>query len=222
MLEYVATGSFDQLNLFSVINELGGWFLKTLIILQFVFGISSKIARKKEYFLITLSVMTTVAIVAMRLIGLQSYYYIDCFAFVFGSASYMYSRQYSMLISNAVIVVLSGLFTIFMGGVPILLQKGILPSRMGIGLIVGFINSFTQVIIYQSLITRFQFKRGNLLKWIGKYSYEIYLAGPCAYIIAITLSRIDIMYYFAYMVLCVVFGVAIHVISNKIPFFLKQ
>lgn len=60
--------------------------------------------------------MTTVAIAAMRLMGLQSYYYIDCFAFVFGAASYMYSRQCSVLISNAVIVVISGIFAIFMGG----------------------------------------------------------------------------------------------------------
>lgn len=116
VLEYITTGSIKPLDLFSVINELGGWFLKTLIILQFVFWFNSKIVRKEKYFVLTLLVMTTVAIAAMRLMGLQSYYYIDCFAFVFGAASYMYSRQCSVLISNAVIVVISGIFTIFMGG----------------------------------------------------------------------------------------------------------
>lgn len=159
--------------------------------------------------------MTTVAIAAMRLMGLQSYYYIDCFAFVFGAASYMYSRQCSVLISNAVIVVISGIFAIFMGGgIPILLQKGILPSRLGIGLIVGFINSFTQVIFYQSLIMRFQFKKGNVLKWIGKYSYEIYLAGPCAFIIAMQFAHEPIIYYVLYSICCVCIGAAISKITS--------
>lgn len=80
---------------------------------------------------------------------------------------------------------------------------------MGIGLIVGFINSFTQVILYQSLIAKFKFKKDNLLEWVGKYSYEIYLSGPCAFVIALQFAQGCISYYVLYSACCICIGVEI-------------
>lgn len=110
------TNSHVQLSPIVVINELGGWFLKTLIILQLIFWIISNIIKREEYFVFALFCAIAIAVAVMRLIGLQSYYYIDCFAFVFGAASCIYSKQWFKLVSNRVIIASCGIFTILMGG----------------------------------------------------------------------------------------------------------
>lgn len=215
VLEYTVSGSVKPLSVSTILNELGGWFLKTMLVLQAVFWICSKFATKIQYFIIGLLVSTIMVIVAMRIVGLQSYYYIDCFAFVFGAISCAYPKAWNKLVTSKSVVVFSGLFTIFMGGIPILLQHGILPSRMGIGLIVGFINSITQVILYQSLIAYFKFKSDNIFEKLGKYSYEIYLSGPCAFVLAINMASNDFTYYLIYTVFCIGIGVGLNKIVSS-------
>lgn len=86
---------------------------------------------------------------------------------------------------------------------------------MGIGLIVGFINSITQVILYQSLIAYFKFKSDNIFEKLGKYSYEIYLSGPCAFVLAINMASNDFTYYLIYTVFCIGIGVGLNKIVSS-------
>lgn len=101
--------------------------------------------------------------VVMKGIGLESFYYIDCLAFSLGAYSCVHEASWKRILSNPLIYIMCTCFTLVIGGViPTLFRAGIFPVIVGIGLVIGVLNSLTQSIMYQGLMSRCKFSPNNL------------------------------------------------------------
>ena len=95
-------------------------------------------------------------------------------------------------------------------------RYSIVSTGFGIGVILGFANSISEVVMIQILLSHICFKGKNLLNYLGKYSYEIYLAGTFAKPLALIVCSNRIWYYSLYLSLCIVGGLLISRICNNL------
>ena len=194
-----------------IFNELGGWFLKTYIILQVLFWISSLLVETNKQLLVLLNILIVASMILMRIVNLQSYYYIDCLAFGLGAFSCVYDNIWKKIIGKKISFYSCVCLTVLIGGgIPILLKLGIIPAIGGVGLLAGILNSLSQCVMYQGVMARFKFKSKNIFLFLGKCSYEVYLMGPCAYTVALNIAKTSTTYYIIYIIYCVIGGLLLN------------
>ncbi len=202
---FVGKSALDTISI-----PLGGWFTKTLFFLYFVFAIAQYISKNENVLLIVVCGCVAGFAVCGRYFGISPVYYLDCPAFLIGVAFRIYEKYLREIVSHKAVLAGASIVTILSGG-----GRLIIPSGMGLGLILYFIAVVSQCVAIQSFLSNFYFKKKSVLQKIGRFSYEAYLSGGAAKTIAVFYATSSISYYVIYGSLFMLFGWGIHSVINK-------
>lgn len=198
------------------ISSIGGWFAQVLLLLYVSYAIFSHFADSPLKLLVLETVFVGVFTVASKIFGISSFVFIDLPAFLFGMFVKLEENSFRKLFEKNWFLFVNVALTLLGGCYLAMARYKIAPSGLGIGLILGFINSISEVIVMQTLLTHICFKERNLLNFFGKYSYEIYLSGAIAKPLALLICTTQMGYYSLYFSLCILCGFIISKISNRL------
>ena len=191
------------------ISSIGGWFAQVLLLLYVSYAVFSHFADSPKKLLVLETVFVGIFTVGANILDIPSFIFIDLPAFLFGMLVRLDERHFQKLFGETGVFIASVMLT-FLGGCYLAMARfGIAPNGLGIGLILGFINSISEVVMIQILLTHICFKERNLLNFLGKYSYEIYLSGAIAKPLALMICTTPIGYYTLYSSLCILCGIII-------------
>lgn len=93
--------------------------------------------------------------------------------------------------------------------------NSMLPSGIGLGLIIYFFAIISQCVAVQCFLSRYEFKRNTIIEKIGSHSYESYLSGGIAMTVALCFSTNRCTYYILYGGVFLLVGAMIHLLINK-------
>ena len=196
------------------ISSIGGWFAQVLLMLYVSYAIFSHFADSPFKLLVLETVFVGAFTVGAKILGISSFVFIDLPAFLFGMLVRLDESRFQKLFAKNWFFFASVMLTLLCGCYLAMARFGIAPNGLGIGLLLGFINSISEVIMMQILLTHIFFKERNLLNFLGKYSYEIYLSGAIAKPLALMICTSQMGYYSLYSSLCILCGFIISKICN--------
>ena len=204
------------------ITSIGGWFGQVLLLLYISYIVISCFTNIPKELIALETIFIAIFTVIIKLLGGSSFLFIDLPAFVFGMLVKAEEKRFKNLFKRKWIFISCIVLTLIGGGYLAMARYGAAPTGLGLGLILGFINSISEVIVIQILLTHIYFRKRNLLHVLGTYSYEIYLAGALAKPLALLVCVNRIGYYFMYVILCIIVGVLISKTCNFLLHIGKQ
>lgn len=198
------------------ISSIGGWFAQVLLLLYVSYAVFSHFADSPLKLLVLETVFVGTFTVGAKILGIPSFVFIDLPAFLFGMLVRLDESLFQKLFGKIGVFIASVMLSFLGGSYLAMARFGIAPNGLGLGLIFGFINSISEVVMIQILLTHICFKERNLLNFLGKYSYEIYLSGAIAKPLALMIGTTPIGYYSLYSSLCILCGIIIAKTYNKL------
>lgn len=208
--------AFFSKNKIPAISSIGGWFAQVLLLLYISYAIFSCIVDSAMKLLVLETVFVVGFTFGAKILGVSSFVYIDLPAFLFGMLVKLDEDRFRKFFQKKSILIASVILTGGGGGYLAMARYGIVSTGFGIGVILGFANSISEVVMIQILLSHICFKGKNLLNYLGKYSYEIYLAGAIAKPLVLMVCSSRIGYYSLYLTLCIVGGLLISKICNNL------
>lgn len=202
-------------NIDSPIN-IGGWFVKSLLICYWLFYILAYFIKNKRVLFAANVGMALLGIIICKLGNVPSTYYIDVFTFILGIFAGFFSTAWKKLVSSRMLYVVSIVMSLVSGFIIVEINKGIIPSGVGVGTLVGFAASIFYVYAIQVTLTKICFQKESIFYWLGKRSYYIYICEPIALLISVNLTYKSISYYALYLILCVTVGSIFYFFDKKI------
>lgn len=196
------------------IASIGGWFAQVLFLLYMSYTAFSHLIESPLNLLYLEAIFVGILTVIVKVCSMGSFVFIDLPAFLFGMVVNLEEKRFQKLLNNKWFFILNIGLTFTGGAYLAMLRYGFAPTGFGIGLVLGFINSISEVVVVQILLTHLCFKDNNLLKILGKYSYEIYLAAAFAKPVTLMICKNRIQYYTLYLSLCILGGVLVSKFCN--------